>query len=128
VHALVATYSLERPRVSQYSEFCEQFAPAVAAVNGLVSATWLANLDTGRFGGFYVFEAKPDFDRFIASELFEAWCRQESLAKLMTRDFTISGQTAGSARFGRTIDVQSGQPPARAAAAGAGAAREAGRD
>jgi hypothetical protein len=64
-----ATPSATRRRAST-PELCEQLAPAVASVGGLASATWLTNPVTGRYGAVFVFETKPDFDRFVASELF----------------------------------------------------------
>ncbi len=90
MHALVISYALEGATAVEHSELCEQLAPAVAAAPGLMSATWLANEATGRFGGFYVFAARPDFDRFVASELFDAVRSLRSVRDLVEADFAIS--------------------------------------
>jgi hypothetical protein len=95
MHALVVTYSLRDASPAQHAELCRQLAPAVAAVRGLVSKTWLANGGTGRYGGFYVFDSRAAFDRFVASELFEALRSHNSVAELTASEFSIDeGPTA----------------------------------
>lgn len=90
MHALFVDYALAGATAVEHSELCEQLAPAVAAAPGLVSATWLANEATGRFGGFYVFAARHDFDRFVASELFDALRSHRSVRDLVEADFAIA--------------------------------------
>lgn len=96
MHALVVTYSLHNGTSrAEHAELCEELAPAFAAFRGLVSKTWLANEDTGRYGGFYVFEAKGAFDRFVASELFATLREHGSLRGLTASDYAIDpGPTA----------------------------------
>jgi len=89
VHALVASYRLDGVTAAEHDELCEQLAPAMAAVPGLVSLTWLCNTATGRYGGFYVFESKADFHGFVASELFAMVCEQRGLLQLETSDYAI---------------------------------------
>jgi hypothetical protein len=91
MHALVVIYGLSHSSSAQHDELCEEIAPAVAAVRGLLSKTWLANRATGRYGGFYVFETKGHFDRFVASELFETLRSHHSITGLTTSDFSING-------------------------------------
>ena len=50
MHALVVSYSLRDATPGEHAELCEQLAPAVAAVRGLTSTTWLTNTATGRHG------------------------------------------------------------------------------
>jgi Putative mono-oxygenase ydhR len=77
-----------RTRPSVVGE-CTQLAPALTAVPGLLSLTWLSNEATGRYGGFYVFRHKPGFDAFVASELYEALRRQRTIDALSACDFSI---------------------------------------
>jgi hypothetical protein len=98
MHALVVSYSLHDATPSEHAELCEQLAPAVAAVRGLASTTWLANPATGRYGGFYVFETKPDFDRFVASELYEAFSSHDSIRNLNAADYAISERPTAMTR------------------------------
>jgi Putative mono-oxygenase ydhR len=95
MHALFVTYALRGTTPAQHAELCEQLAPAVAAVPGLVSKTWLANGDTGRYGGFYVFASRPDCDHFIASELFDVLRSHGTMRDVEAHEFSIAtGPTA----------------------------------
>ena len=72
MHALFVTYGLNGTTPCQHVELSQALAPAFAAVPGVVSRTPLENHTAGRYGAFYVFETKSEFDRFVASELFAA--------------------------------------------------------
>jgi hypothetical protein len=98
MHALIVSYSLRDATPSEHSELCEQLAPAVASVGGLASATWLTNPAAGRFGAFFVFETKPDFDRFVASELFGAISAHGSIHDLKASDYSISDRPTAVTR------------------------------
>ena len=60
-----------------------------ARASGLVSLVWLANEATGRYGGFYIFEQKPSFDSFVASELYEALRSRHGIDGLTASDFSV---------------------------------------
>lgn len=95
VYALFLSYRLRETTAAEHAELCEQLAPAFAAVSGLVSMTWLANGERGRFGAFCVFADRPAFDGFVASELYEALRSHRGVAELATNDFSIQdGPTA----------------------------------
>lgn len=74
---------------AEHAERSRQLAPAFAAVPGLISKTWLENRTSGSYGGFYVFETKAAFDRFVASELFELTYAQAHVADLATCEFSV---------------------------------------
>lgn len=101
MHALIVDYGLRGATAAEHAELCEQLAPALAAVPGLVSLVWLSNEATGRYGGFYIFDHKPAFDAFVASELYEALRGQPSIRALTTADFSI--ERISSPRTGRLI-------------------------
>src|SRR5918994_7281865 len=88
VYALFVSHGLRGATAAEHTELCAQLAPALAAVPGLLSLTWLSNEATGRYGGFYVFQSKPAFDAFVASELYEALCRQRTIDALLASDFS----------------------------------------
>lgn len=102
MHALLVTYSLERSTASEHAELGEALAPAIAAVPGLIDHTRLVNEATGRYGAFYVFETRPAFDRFVASELFAALCSNHAVRDYVASDFAVDGVPAlsGSPRPG----------------------------
>jgi hypothetical protein len=106
MHALVISYSLRGATPGEHAELCEQLAPAVAAVRGLTSTTWLTNPAAGRYGAFFVFETKPDFDRFVASELFAAIASHSTIDGLVATDYAISDRpTAVTSGLARSADI-----------------------
>ncbi len=89
MHALFVSYGLRGTTAAEHAELCAQVSPAVAAVSGLVSLGWLSNETTGRYGGLYVFQDRPAFDAFVASELYEALHTQRAIDDLAASDFSI---------------------------------------
>jgi heme-degrading monooxygenase HmoA len=94
MHALLVTYSLERSTAAEHAELGEELAPAIEAVPGLIDHRRLANEATGRFGAFYVFETRPAFDRFVATELFAALCSHHTVRDCVTSDFAVDDLSA----------------------------------
>jgi hypothetical protein len=90
MHALFVTYALRDADPAQHAELCEQLAPAVAAVPGLLAKTWLTNRETGRFGGFYVFASRPAFERYAASELLDTLLSPGSVCDVSATDFWVA--------------------------------------
>jgi len=92
MHALLVTYGLTNGTPLEHTELCDELHPAFAALPGLVSFTGLANADTGRFGAFFLFDAKAAFDRFVASELYAAVYASERVAELTASDFSVTAK------------------------------------
>jgi hypothetical protein len=90
MHALFVTYALRNSDPAQHAELCEQLAPAVAAVPGLLAKTWLTNSETGRFGGFYVFASRAAFERYVASELYDTLLSPGSVRDATASDFSVA--------------------------------------
>lgn len=90
MHALFVSYALRDSDPAQHAELCEQLAPAVAAVPGLLAKTWLTNRETGGFGGFYVFASRPDFERYVASELFDTLLSPGSVRDVSASEFWVA--------------------------------------
>jgi hypothetical protein len=90
MHALFVIYALRDSSPAQHAELCEQLAPAVAAVPGLIAKTWLTNGDTGRYGGFYVFASRADCDHFVASELFDVLTSNGAMRDVDAHEFSIA--------------------------------------
>lgn len=89
------TYTVPQPDRAAHAELCDELAPAFAAVRGLRSKTWLVNAATRRYGAFYVFESKSDFDAFVASELYALASERLGLEDVVATDFAVNpGPTA----------------------------------
>jgi Putative mono-oxygenase ydhR len=98
MHALFVTYALRECDPAQHTELCEQLAPAVAAVPGLLAKTWLTNGETGRFGGFYVFASRAAFERYVASELFDTLLSPGSVRDVTASEFSVAEIPTASTR------------------------------
>jgi len=53
---------------------------------------------TGRYGAFFVFETKSDFNGFVASELFETISSHGSIRELTASDYSISDRPTAVTR------------------------------
>jgi len=94
VHTLIVTYALQGATPPEHAELCEQLAPALLAVQGLESLSWLLNGATARYGGLYVFSTKHACDRFVASELFDAMRTHAAVGDFTSDDFTSTPAAA----------------------------------
>jgi Putative mono-oxygenase ydhR len=90
MHALFVIYTLRDSNPARHAELCEQLAPAVAAVPGLLSKTWLANSETGRLGGFYVFASRAAFEHYVTSELFDTLMPADSVRDVTATEFSVA--------------------------------------
>ncbi len=90
MHGLLIEYELNGTTAVEHAELSTALTPALAAVRGLVSLTWLSNETTGCYGAFYVFEQKPAFDAFVAGELYEALRSRNPFAGLWLMTFRSS--------------------------------------
>jgi hypothetical protein len=89
MHGLLVEYELVGATSAEHAELSTALTPALAAVRGLVSLTWLSNETTGRYGDLYVFEYKSAFDAFVAGELYEALRSRYYVRGLVARDFSV---------------------------------------
>lgn len=89
MHAFFVSYRVDS-NPAQHAELCEQLAPAVAAVPGLLSKTWLTNGETGRFGGFYLFASRAAFERYVASELYDTLTSLDSVRDVVASEFSVA--------------------------------------
>ena len=69
VEVVVVTFSLEGMTESDYLSVCDEVAPPVAAVQGLISKVFLADQANGVYGGVYTFEDSAAADAYLASDL-----------------------------------------------------------
>lgn len=92
------THGLRDLTPQQYGELCEQLAPSLAAVPGLIAETWIADEAEGRYGAFFVFETKAAADSFVASGLFAVFRAHRGLSELSASQFSVSRRRPAIAR------------------------------
>jgi heme-degrading monooxygenase HmoA len=92
MHVLVITFQLEGISETQYLETCNQIAPAVAAVPGLISKTFIANAATNTYGGVYFWHDRESLEAFMQSDLARAVASNPSLVGFTTQEFGVLDQ------------------------------------
>jgi len=100
MHIQILNFQLSGVTEEDYAALCDQIAPAFAAVSGLVRKVWLADSDTGTYGGVYVWRDRQAMEDFARTELFESVANHPALTNITSRDFGVlegpTGVTRGS--------------------------------
>ena len=92
MHIQVVNFHLKDLSDADYRSACDGWAPAFAAVPGLVSKVWLADAATNTYGGVYTWVDRDAMVAFAASDLFQAVVTNPNLADITSRDFsTLEG-------------------------------------
>lgn len=89
MHVQIINFALRGITEQDYVSMCESLAPAFASLPGLVGKTWLANRDTGTFGGVYVWEDRQAMERFAKTDLFNAVATHPNLENVRSVDFDV---------------------------------------
>jgi hypothetical protein len=94
MEVLIVNFELQGMTEAEFYRQCDEIAPAFAAVPGLASKIWLADVSTNTFGGVYVFVDGDARDAFLASDLFREVGATPGLANFVVRPFgTLAGPT-----------------------------------
>ena len=89
MHIQVVNFHLKDLSDSDYRAACDGFAPAFAAVPGLVSKIWLADEASNTYGGVYSWVDRAAMEQFATSDLFQAIVANPNFADITSRDFSI---------------------------------------
>ena len=85
----IINFQLSGATEEEYAALCDELAPAFAAVPGLVRKVWLANSDTGTYGGVYVWRDRQAMKDFTQTELFESVEKHPALTNITSVDFGV---------------------------------------
>ncbi len=88
MHVSIVGFRLQNMDDAEYSQICDELAPAFAAVPGLLSKVWLHGEGDAR-GGVYLWEDKAAFEAFLASDLGRAVASHPNFAELTVRDYAV---------------------------------------
>ncbi len=69
----VVTYGLAGIGESEYLDVANSVAPRFSGMPGLLAKLWLGNTDDGRYGAVYLWDDREAMERFVRSDLFEAF-------------------------------------------------------
>lgn len=89
MHIQIINFHLRGIDDQQYARTCDDLAPAFSAVPGLLSKVWLANPQSGTFGGIYTWENTAAMERYAQSDLFRAVATHPNLADITSSDFEV---------------------------------------
>ena len=85
----IVNFNLKDMSHQEFETLCDQLAPVIAEIPGLVSKVWLADQDTNTYGGVYTFQNKPAWEAYTQSEVFANVCNHPSFTNIVAHDFDI---------------------------------------
>lgn len=85
----IINYSPEGVSEKELNELCDQLAPAIAAMPGLVSKVWLANAETNTYGGVYTWEDQASIDSFMGSQLIADFVGHPNITNVTSQVFDV---------------------------------------
>lgn len=90
MHILVVNFNLNGITQAQYEQACrEQFAPAFAAVPGLLQKVWLSDPASNTYGGVYTWRDRAAMEAYFQSPLSQSVASHPNLANISVRDFAV---------------------------------------
>ena len=95
MHIQIVTFQLKDLSADDYLAACDQLAPSFAAVPGLISKVFLADGQSGTYGGVYTWRDRAAMEAFARTDLFASVAHHPNLTGLVSRDFAVlEGPTA----------------------------------
>jgi hypothetical protein len=87
MHIQVVNFRLNGITRASYETLCDEVAPAFASIPGLISKVWLADDQTGTYGGVYTWRDRAAMEAFLKTNLFRQVATDPNLADITSRDF-----------------------------------------
>jgi hypothetical protein len=94
----VVTFHLKDLPEDAYRQACEQVAPVIAEIPGLVSKVFLANATTNSYGGVYTWRDSSAMEAFKASDIFQGLVGNPNLIGLRSEEFGVFEEATRVAR------------------------------
>lgn len=89
MHIQVVTFHLEGLTEEAYLAACNQLAPAIAQVSGLISKTFIGNPETNTYGGVYVWRDRESMEEYRGSDLWRTIMGQRAFVGLVSQEFEV---------------------------------------
>ena len=89
MHIQIVNFRLKGLTEAEYAAACDELAVAYAAVPGLERKIWLANSETGTYGGVYIWRDKQAMDDYFESELLNTIATHPNLDGITSTDFDV---------------------------------------
>jgi heme-degrading monooxygenase HmoA len=88
-HIQIVTFRLAGIDADAYRAHAESVAPKFTEIPGLRAKAWLADEESGTFGGVYAWESRDAMEAYIRGPVFGALQENPVLADVETRDFAV---------------------------------------
>ena len=108
----VVTYGLAGIGESEYLDVANRVAPRFSGMSGLLAKLWLGNTDDGRYGAVYLWENREAMERFVRSDLFEAF--NPEFDDVAVEDFDVLEKLTAVTQPVLQLLEPKRKPPARA--------------
>ena len=89
MHVQIITFHLEGVSEADYTSLCDDLAGAYAEVPGLDRKVWLANSETGTYGGVYLWRDRKAMNDFAKTDLHASVANHPNLAGIESSDFAV---------------------------------------
>jgi len=89
MHIQVVTFHLDGLTADEYLAACNQLAPTIAEVPGLIGKTFIASPETNTYGGVHVWRDRAAMDAYRTSDVWRAIEGHPALVGLESRDFEV---------------------------------------
>jgi hypothetical protein len=89
MHMQVITFKLDGIDDAAYQAHAEQNAPAFAALRGLRAKIWLANQQTGTYGGIYTWNDVAAMRTYQDGKIFRGLQADPHMIDVTVRDFSV---------------------------------------
>lgn len=87
MYVQVVTYGLAGMDEGEYFDVANDVGPRFAGMPGLLAKLWLGNTEEGRYGAVYFWDDRESMERFVHSDLFEAF--NPEFAEVAVEDFDV---------------------------------------
>ncbi len=91
MHIQIVNFRLKGVTEAEYGALCDQIAPNFAAVPGLDRKIWLANSESGTYGGVYIWRDKQAMQDYTKTDLFNSVVNHPNLENITSTDFEVLG-------------------------------------
>ncbi len=89
MHIAILNFQLKNTTPDQFGKQCDELAPALAKVPGLISKVWLADATGNTYGGVYTWRDRAAFQAFLQSDLAKAAFNNPSVVDVTMRDYAV---------------------------------------
>jgi len=89
MHIAILTFQLSGMTKEQFLSTCDEIAPVIAAVPGLVSKVFLSDPSANTYGGVYTFVDRAAFDAFARSDFAKGLASNQKMTGVTIRDYAV---------------------------------------